>query len=107
MHATTNDRVVAFSRRVRAEHLAGAGHPGSQDDVVLVVLNLDPWDTQEATLLLDLPALGLTRPDGVEDQPFFVAHDELSGATYPWGAHPYVRLDPRVQVAHLLRVGLA
>ena len=108
VHPTTNDQVVAFSRRVRAEHLAGAGRPGAtQDDVVLVVLNLDPWTTQEATLFLDLEALGLTRPDGVEDQPFFVAHDELSGATYPWGAHPYVRLDPREQVAHVLTIGLA
>ncbi|MCA5895193.1 alpha-1,4-glucan--maltose-1-phosphate maltosyltransferase [Isoptericola sp. NEAU-Y5] len=107
VHPTTNDQVVAFSRRVRAEHLPATGHAGSQDDVVLVVLNLDPWGVQEATVLLDLEALGLARPDGVEDQPFFVAHDELSGATYPWGAHPYVRLEPRVQVAHLLRVGLA
>ncbi|MGE9351265.1 alpha-1,4-glucan--maltose-1-phosphate maltosyltransferase [Isoptericola variabilis] len=108
MHPTTNDQVVAFSRRVRAEHLPAAGRPGAtQDDVVLVVLNLDPWTTQESTLFLDLAALGLTRPDGVEDQPFFVAHDELSGATYPWGAHPYVRLDPREQVAHVLTIGLA
>lgn len=107
VHPTTNDQVLAFSRRVRAEHLAGTGHPGSQDDVVLVVVNLDPWATQEATVLLDVDALGLTRPEDVEDQPFFVVHDELSGAAYPWGAHPYVRLDPQVQVAHLLRVGLA
>lgn len=108
VHPTTNDQVVAFSRRVRAEHLPAAGRPGAtQDDVVLVVVNLDPWATQEATAFLDLEALGLTRPDGVEDQPFFVAHDELSGATYPWGAHPYVRLDPREQVAHVLTIGLA
>ncbi len=108
VHETTNDQVVAFSRRVRAEHLAGVGLPGAtQDDVVLVVVNLDPWGTQESTLLLDLEELGLTRPDGVEDQPFFVAEDVLSGETYRWGAHPYVRLDPRVQVAHVLRVGLA
>nr|WP_041294869.1 maltotransferase domain-containing protein [Isoptericola variabilis] len=108
VHETTNDQVVCYSRRVRARHLPGTGHPGaSQDDVVLVVVNLDPWGTQESTLLLDLEELGLTRPEGVEDQPFFVAHDVLSGETYRWGAHPYVRLDPRVQVAHILRVGLA
>jgi starch synthase (maltosyl-transferring) len=100
--------VIAFSRRVSAEHLPAAGRPGAtQDDVILVVINLDPWGTQEATLFLDLAALGLTRPDGVEDQPFFVAHDVLTAATYGWGAHPYVRLDPRVQVAHVVRVGLA
>jgi starch synthase (maltosyl-transferring) len=101
VHPTTNDQVVAFSRRVRAEHLPGRAR---HDDVVLTVLNLDPWHTQEATVLLDVDALGLTAPEGIEDRPFFTAHDELSGAAYPWGRHPYVRLDPQIQVAHLLRV---
>ncbi|ANC32986.1 alpha-1,4-glucan--maltose-1-phosphate maltosyltransferase [Isoptericola dokdonensis] len=105
VHTTTNDQVVAFSRRVRAEHLPAAGRPGAtQDDVVLVVVNLDPHQAQESTLLLDLEALGLARPDGTEDQPFFAVHDELSGQTFGWGAHPYVRLDPQQQVAHVLRV---
>ncbi|WP_172148207.1 maltotransferase domain-containing protein [Isoptericola chiayiensis] len=105
VHPTTNGQVVAFSRRVRAEHLPAAGRPGATaDDVVLVIVNLDPHQAQESTVLLDLEALGLTPPDGVEDQPFFTVHDELSGATYPWGRHPYVRLEPHQQVAHVLRV---
>jgi starch synthase (maltosyl-transferring) len=36
-----------------------------------------------------------------------VAHDLLSGETYGWGAHPWVRLDPQVRVAHVLQVGPA
>ncbi|WP_418276306.1 alpha-1,4-glucan--maltose-1-phosphate maltosyltransferase [Isoptericola jiangsuensis] len=105
VHPTTNDQVVAFSRRVRAEHLPAAGRPGAtQDDVVLVIVNLDPHEAQESTVLLDVAALGLTKPDDVEDMPFFTVHDELTGQSYPWGEHPYVRLDPLVQVAHVLRV---
>ncbi|WP_402466443.1 alpha-1,4-glucan--maltose-1-phosphate maltosyltransferase [Isoptericola aurantiacus] len=108
VHPTTNDQVVAYSRRVRAEHLPAAGRPGATgDDVVLVIANLDPHRPQESTVLLDVDALGLTAPDDVEDQPFFTVHDELTGATYPWGRHPYVRLDPQVQVAHVLRVTAA
>lgn len=75
--------------------------------MVLVVLTLDPHQVQESTVLLDLESLGLTRPEGIEDQPFFTAHDLLSGASYPWGQHPYVRLDPSRQVAHVLRIGPA
>ncbi|WP_281268467.1 alpha-1,4-glucan--maltose-1-phosphate maltosyltransferase [Xylanimonas oleitrophica] len=121
VHPADNGSIVAFSRRVRGEHLAlASGHqdaaPGARpgtvgtpsDDVVLVVVNLDPWAAQETLLHLDLEALGLTPPPGTDGSaPFFVAHDLLTGATYPWGAHPYVRLDPRTQVAHVLQVGLA
>ncbi|MEG3614202.1 alpha-1,4-glucan--maltose-1-phosphate maltosyltransferase [Isoptericola haloaureus] len=105
VHPTTNPQVIAYSRRVRAEHLPAAGRPGSgHDDVVLVVINLDPHHPQESTVLLDLEALGLDAPDDVEDQPFFTVHDELSGVSYPWGRHPYVLLEPQVQVGHVLKV---
>ncbi|ACZ31432.1 alpha amylase catalytic region [Xylanimonas cellulosilytica DSM 15894] len=113
VHHADNGNVLAFSRRVRAEHLplaAGDGRSpvaGHTDDVVLVIVNLDPWGAQESTVHLDLAALGLTPPPGTDGSaPFFVAHDLLSGESYPWGAHPFVRLDPRHQVAHVLQVGL-
>ena len=39
-----------------------------------------------------------------EDEPY-VVHDLLTGARYTWrGPRNYVRLDPRVQVGHVLRV---
>ncbi|WP_333774204.1 alpha-1,4-glucan--maltose-1-phosphate maltosyltransferase [Streptomyces sp. IBSBF 3136] len=82
-HRADNDAVVCFSKR--------AG-----DDWVLVVLNLDPHSVREATVHLDLPALGLDRADT------FDAHDALSGETYRWGRENYVRLDPRHQVAHII-----
>nr|WP_153540035.1 alpha-1,4-glucan--maltose-1-phosphate maltosyltransferase [Streptomyces sp. RB17] len=82
-HRADNDAVVCFSKRVG-------------DDWVLVVLNLDPHSVREATVHLDLPALGLDRADT------FDAHDALTGETYRWGRENYVRLDPQHQVAHII-----
>ncbi|MFB4316956.1 alpha-1,4-glucan--maltose-1-phosphate maltosyltransferase [Actinomadura sp. 21ATH] len=66
------------------------------DDVVLAVVNLNPFEPREATVHLDLPALGLP-----EDAGFDVV-DELSGDSFRWGRSNYVRLDPHVQPAHIL-----
>ncbi|KOX35751.1 hypothetical protein ADL07_06375, partial [Streptomyces sp. NRRL F-4707] len=57
-------------------------------DVVLVVANLDPHRTQEATISLDMPQLGLDWHQSVP------VHDELTGRTYHWGRTNYVRLEP-------------
>ncbi|MFC6237734.1 alpha-1,4-glucan--maltose-1-phosphate maltosyltransferase [Longivirga aurantiaca] len=84
-HHCDNDKLVVYSKR-------------EGDDVVLVVCTLDPYGVREGVLSLDLPALGL----GWGDQ--FAARDLISGATYVWGQHPYVRLDPHVQVAHVIHV---
>ncbi|MFI2414539.1 alpha-glucosidase C-terminal domain-containing protein, partial [Streptomyces sp. NPDC018947] len=84
-HQTDNDAVIAYSKR--------AG-----DDVVLVVANLDPHRTQEATIRLDMPQLGL---DWHESVP---VHDELTGETYHWGRTNYVRLEPGRAPAHVLHV---
>ncbi|GAB4084781.1 alpha-1,4-glucan--maltose-1-phosphate maltosyltransferase [Myceligenerans cantabricum] len=131
VHPTTNGQVVAFSRRVSAEFLPGLRngsktstmYPGgsaearsgtdvgavpvaapAHDDVIVVVVNLDPWNSQESLVHLDLEALGLTPPAGEIEAPFYVAHDLLSNETYGWGATPYVRLDPAHRVAHVLHV---
>jgi starch synthase (maltosyl-transferring) len=86
-HHVDNDAVIAYSKGSRA-----AG------DVVLVVVNLDPHNVQEATVHLDLPAIGLP-----EWGPFR-AHDELTGETYQWnGPANYVRFDPgQGHVGHVL-----
>ena len=61
--------------------------------------NLDPVNIQEDTLWIDLGSLQIPW-----DHPF-EAHDELTGATYVWhGPSPYVRLDPAVQVGHVLHL---
>ncbi|MFJ8085144.1 alpha-1,4-glucan--maltose-1-phosphate maltosyltransferase [Streptomyces sp. NPDC096205] len=85
-HRTDNDAVICFSKR-------------DDTDWVLVVLTLDPHTAREATVFLDLPALGLDRSDSFE------VYDELSGQTYTWGRDNYVRLDPHRQVAHIFTDG--
>jgi starch synthase (maltosyl-transferring) len=65
---------------------------------VLVVINLDPHAAREATVHVDVTALGLEPGDGYE------VRDELSGSTWTWGERNYVRLDPFVQPAHVFAV---
>ena len=66
------------------------------DDMVLAIVNLDPHRTVEATVSLDLSALGL----GWDDR--FTVRDALSGEVYQWGRDNYIRLDPYTRPAHLL-----
>ncbi|WP_381793986.1 alpha-1,4-glucan--maltose-1-phosphate maltosyltransferase [Streptomyces niveus] len=84
-HHADNDAVIAYSKR-----------SGSGSDVVVVVVNLDPHHTQEATVSLDMPRLGL---DWHETAP---VRDELTGEIYHWGRANYVRLEPGVTPAHIV-----
>jgi starch synthase (maltosyl-transferring) len=88
-HHPDNDQVIAWSKRTAT--------PGG-DDCILVVVNLDPHGVREATLTLDMAALGFEPWDAIE------VHDELTGATWTWGEHNYVRLDPFVEPAHVFVV---
>ncbi|MFI9118049.1 alpha-1,4-glucan--maltose-1-phosphate maltosyltransferase [Streptomyces bikiniensis] len=82
-HDVDNPQVIAYSKR-------------SGSNTVLVVVNLDPHHTQEATVSLNMPELGL---DWHETAP---VRDELTGDTYHWGRANYVRLEPGVTPAHVL-----
>ena len=72
-------------------------------DTVIVVLNTDPHSAREATVWLDLDSLDLRDQDFNEDGSFWV-DDLISGASWKWGTHNYVRLDPYVEPAHVLSV---
>jgi len=88
-HHVDQPELMCFSKRVDKI-------PGKQgDDTVLVVVNLDPYQVREATVWLDMPALGLEGD--------FTVTDELSGESYRWGPASYVRIDP-MQPAHILTV---
>ncbi len=87
-HPTGDEAVIAYSKRAAA--------PDGTADTVLTVVSLDPHHARETMVSLDLPALGLGRDERA------MAHDELSGETYDWGAENYVRLDPGVSPAHVL-----
>ncbi|MFJ4564096.1 alpha-1,4-glucan--maltose-1-phosphate maltosyltransferase, partial [Streptomyces caelestis] len=84
-HHADQEAVIAYSKR-----------KGS--NTVLVVANLDPHHTQEATVSLDMPQLGL---DWHESVP---VRDELTGETYHWGRANYVRLEPGHRPAHVFSV---
>jgi starch synthase (maltosyl-transferring) len=94
-HAVDTAEVIAFSKRLDPP----AGMPDdTPTDTVLVVVNLDPHGVREATVRLDMPALGMDWSEGFE------VTDELTGATYPWHQANYVRLDPFVEPAHVFVV---
>ncbi len=94
-HLVDQPELMCFSKRassIRPSPVTGGG----QADTVLVVVNLNPYRTREATVWLDLPALGADRE--------FVVTDELTGESYRWGQANYVRLDPATQPAHVFTV---
>ncbi|UNX56424.1 alpha-1,4-glucan--maltose-1-phosphate maltosyltransferase [Georgenia sp. TF02-10] len=98
VHPTSDDATLCFSKRVPAEH-----SPTGAADTVVVVINLDPYTTRDSMVYLDLPALGVAPvPDPAT--PVMAVTDELSGETYHWGAHAFVRLDPHGRCAHVLDV---
>jgi starch synthase (maltosyl-transferring) len=68
-------------------------------NIILVALNLDPFETHYGGVFLPPGELG------IRDDEVYEVDDLLTGATYSWyGRHNWVRLDPRVQPAHILRV---
>ncbi|MFI6529309.1 alpha-1,4-glucan--maltose-1-phosphate maltosyltransferase [Streptomyces uncialis] len=88
-HHTDKEEVIAYSK--------SAGGPAGSN-TVLVIVNLDPHHTQETTVSLDMPLLGLGRHESVP------VRDELTGETYHWGRTNYVRLEPGRAPAHILTV---
>ena len=89
IHASDDENFLVFSKRAET---------GQVDDRVIVVVNLDPHAVRETTVHLDLPALGFDWDDT------FDVLDEITGETWRWGQHNYVRLDPHAEPAHVLAV---
>jgi starch synthase (maltosyl-transferring) len=97
MGTTYGAGTISERSSVQATPQAG-DQGGAVSDTVLVVVNLDPHQAREATIRLDLPALGIDWHEG------FTVKDELSGESYRWGQANYVRLDPAVRPAHIFTV---
>ncbi len=83
-HHAPHDSVIVYSKH-------------DADDVMLVVCSLDPDNTVESDVYLDLAALGL--PPGAQVE----VHDELTGEDYIWGERNWVRLYPG-RPAHIFHV---
>ena len=86
-HQADNDQIIAYSKR-------------QGNDLILVVINLDPIRAQETKVHWNMQELGLI--DGE-----FAVVDLLDGAKYTWAPETYVRLDPARpvgRVAHIAHV---
>ena len=93
VHASDNDAVVVYSK-----HLDGAFTRTGRSDSVIVVANVDPHSLREATVYLDLQAIGLQ--PGTQ----FDVRDVVTGNRWVWGDANYVRLDAFDEPVHLLVV---
>jgi starch synthase (maltosyl-transferring) len=88
-HHCDNEQILAYSKR-------------QADNLILVVINLDPNFAQETTIHWDMKALGISDDN-------FAVTDLIDSAQYYWSPHTYVRLDPtRIsgKVVHIARVTL-
>jgi starch synthase (maltosyl-transferring) len=80
---TENDALIGYAKRTGG-------------NVVVVVVNIDPHQTQEGVTIV---------PAELGTPPAFSVHDVLSDEHYQWRIGPnYVRLEPGVRQAHVLRV---
>jgi starch synthase (maltosyl-transferring) len=87
-HGVSNDYLLCYSKE-----------SADGQNLLLMVVNLDPYHTHHGFTDLDLEALGLDH-----HQPF-QAHDRLTGARYQWhGGRNYVELDPHSSPAHILAI---
>jgi len=84
-HSIDSEAMLAYSKR-------------EGDNVVLVIVNLDPHTAQESTLHINLPEIGKNWGDN------FTVRDELTGQEFQWSEHNNVRLDPAVGCALILTV---
>ena len=110
----SRDRALGLSRKRSSQHPpagangsasgAASGEPKTAGgdgaaNLVLCVVNLDPYHRQAGWVSLPLDDWGI--PD---DRPFEV-HDLLGGERYFWqGGGGYVELDPHTLPAHVFRV---
>jgi starch synthase (maltosyl-transferring) len=80
-----NDQLIGYARSTP-----------DRSEVVVVVVNLDPYHAQSGWIELPLDAFEIG-----PDEPYRM-HDLLTDASYPWqGSHNYVALDPQVVPAHV------
>src|ERR1051326_4404702 len=71
----------------------------ARDNIILVVVNLDPFRRQHSFVYVPIEEFGQMESDAYQ------VHDLLSGARYTWrGRQNYIELDPEIQPAHIFLV---
>ena len=86
-HEVHNPQLMAYSK---VDAISG--------NAILVVVNLDPFATQEGMVHIDAAAIG--RAPGES----FTVDDLISGESYTWSTDNFVRLIPQANVAHVFRL---
>ena len=97
-HTIENDQLLCYSKHVQTGTAAGESAEKIAD-IILVCVNLDPYNTQVGWTDLSLDVLGL------EPEQTCQVHDLLSDAGYVWhGARNYIELNPNSIPAHIFRI---
>lgn len=87
-HHADNEAILCYSKMTLA-----------RDNVIFIVVNLDPSRRQSAMVDVPIEEFGITGTDAYE------VEDLLTGERYRWmGSRNYIELDPAVQPAHIFRV---
>ena len=83
-----NDAILFYGKMTEA-----------RDNIILVVVNLDPHRKQHSYVDVPVDQFGTFEPDTYQ------VHDLLTDVRYTWhGRRNYVELDPEIQPAHVFRV---
>jgi starch synthase (maltosyl-transferring) len=85
--STDNDQILFFSKATP-----------DMEDVLLVAINLDPFNPHHCTAMVPPEVSGAARGSN------YRVTDLLTGAKYVWSERNYVRLDPAFEPAHILRI---
>ncbi len=87
-HNIENNSLLAFSK-----------HTNDKSNIVLVIVNLDPYNKQSGNLEIPLHEWGINEWDT------FQVHDLLSNARYFWqGRLNFIELDPHAIPAHVFAI---
>jgi len=95
LHESTDDATIVYSKHKTL--------PDGTKDTLIIVVNVDPHSVRESTVSLDLEALELD-PEDLTRNGGFMVDDLLTGDSWEWGEHNYVRLDAHVEPAHILSI---
>ncbi len=90
LHYSDDPEILVYSKHLDAEHAGG------KSSTILVVVNTDPHSVRETTVHLNLEALAVTGS--------FKVKDLITGQSYQWSEHNFVRLDAFTEPAHIFRI---
>jgi len=87
-HNVSNENLICYSK-----------HTNDYNNIVLVVVNLDPHHTHHGWVHLDLDVFEM------DNSHSFQVYDMLGGAYFLWhGEHNYTELNPGIMPAHVFRL---